>query len=71
METTVRLLAKSITWQVMGFCSMTLIGYLYTGSISVGGGIAVSAALTGFIGYFVHETLWSKVGWGRSYTKGR
>lgn len=66
METTVRLLTKSITWQVMGFCSMTLIGYLYTGSFSTGGGIAVSAALTGFIGYFVHETFWSKIGWGRN-----
>ena len=65
MDSTIRLVIKSITWQVMGLCTMTIIGYVYTGSFSAGGGIAILAALTGFIGFFIHETVWSKIEWGR------
>ncbi len=66
MDTTIRLITKAITWQIMGLCTMTLIGYLYTGSFSAGGSLAVVAALTGFVGFLIHETVWSKIGWGRN-----
>jgi uncharacterized membrane protein len=66
MDTQVRLLTKSATWQIMGFLTMTLIGYLFTGSISASGGIAVTGTIIGFVSYFAHEKLWSKVAWGRS-----
>lgn len=65
METAARILTKSITWQLSGLFMMTLIGYLFTGSISAGGGIAIVSSAIGFISYFLHEMLWSKVGWGR------
>ena len=65
METAARILTKSITWQRSGLFMMTLIGYLFTGSISAGGGIAIVSSAIGFISYFLHEMLWSKVGWGR------
>ena len=65
METATRILTKSITWQLSGLAMMTLIGYLFTGSISAGGGIAIVSSAIGFISYFLHEMLWSKVGWGR------
>ena len=65
MDTTPRLVLKSITWQAMGLVVMTLIGYLFTNSISAGGGIAVASAAVGFLSYFLHEVLWSKIGWGR------
>ena len=65
MDTTSRLITKSITWQVSGLVVMTLIGYLFTNSFTAGGGIAIASALVGFISYFMHEMLWSKVGWGR------
>ena len=67
MDTTTRLITKSITWQVTGLFVMTLIGYLFTNSISAGGGIAVASALVGFLSYFMHEKLWSKIGWGRCW----
>nr|WP_210200590.1 DUF2061 domain-containing protein [Cohaesibacter celericrescens] len=56
---------KSITWQVMGLLSMTIVGYLFTRSISASGGIALSGAVIGFVCYFLHEKLWSHIGWGR------
>ncbi|OUS13646.1 hypothetical protein A9Q97_04680 [Rhodospirillales bacterium 47_12_T64] len=65
MDTTIRLIAKSATWQVMGLFSMTLVGYLFTGSLSASSGIAVAGSLTGFLGYFAHEKFWSNITWGQ------
>ena len=66
METTTRLITKSATWQAMGLVVMTLVGYLFTGSVTAGGGIAVASAAIGFLSYFMHEMAWSKICWGRS-----
>lgn len=65
MDSNIRLIAKSLSWQLMGVILMTLIGYVFTGSVAAGGGIAVAGALTGLCTYFVHEKLWGLVGWGR------
>ncbi len=65
MDTKARLATKSVTWQIMGLISMALIGYLFSGSMSVGGGIAIVGAIVGFFSYFVHEMCWSKIIWGR------
>ncbi len=65
METTTRLITKSLTWQAMGLIVMTLVGFLFTGSVAAGGGIALASALIGFLSYFMHEMAWSKIRWGR------
>ena len=65
MDTTVRTVAKAVTWQVSGLAAMTLIAYLLTGSIEAGGSIALTSTLCGFVAFFVHEKLWSWVRWGR------
>ncbi|MEM7238411.1 MAG: DUF2061 domain-containing protein [Pseudomonadota bacterium] len=65
MDTAARLITKSLTWQLSGLVVMTIIGYFFTGSISAGGGIALISAMVGFVSYFLHELLWSKVAWGR------
>lgn len=65
MESTFRIITKSITWQASGLLSMALIGYLFTGSITASSGIAVAGSLTGFVCYILHEAAWSKVRWGR------
>ena len=65
METTTRLITKSVTWQATGIFAMTLIGYFFTDSFTAGGSIAAASALVGFLSYFAHEKLWSHVGWGR------
>ncbi len=44
---------------------MTIVGYLFTGSISAGGGIAAVGAAAGFLSYIVHERLWARVTWGQ------
>ncbi len=66
MDSTTRLLTKAMTWQIAGFFTMTLIGFLFTGSVTASSGIAFVGALAGFASYFVHEMVWSKVSWGKS-----
>ena len=65
METPARTAFKAITWQICGLISMTLIGYLTTGSVSAAGSIAIASAATGFVAFFVHERVWNSVSWGR------
>lgn len=69
MDTTIRLLTKAVTWQIAGLFTMTLIGFLFTGSIAASSGIAIVGALTGFASYFVHEMAWSRVSWGRNVVR--
>lgn len=64
MDTRRRLLLKALTWQGTGFFVMLAIGWLVTGSVSAGGGIAIAGTISGFCAYVVHEHLWSKVSWG-------
>ena len=65
MDSKIRLLAKALTWQVAGFLSMMLIGFLFTGSVTASGGIAIAGSITGFVAYFAHEMAWAKVARGR------
>ncbi|MEM5476759.1 DUF2061 domain-containing protein [Pacificibacter sp. AS14] len=64
MDSKIRLIAKSVTWQLAGLFTMTLIGFVFTGSVAAGGSIAISGAVVGFICYFAHEIVWSKIAWG-------
>lgn len=65
MDSTIRIFTKAVTWQVAGFFSMMLIGFLFTGSVAASGGIALAGSVAGFVAYFFHEMAWAKVAWGR------
>tara|TARA_R110002124_G_scaffold212409_3_gene378494 strand:- start:1200 stop:1421 length:222 start_codon:yes stop_codon:yes gene_type:complete len=65
MDSTIRLFAKAVSWQIAGFFSMLLIGFIFTGSVTASGGIAFFGSVTGFAAYFVHEIAWSHVSWGK------
>lgn len=65
MDTTKRLITKSVTWQIAGFITMTAIGFVFTGSVATSSGIAVVGSFTGFVSYFLHEMFWSRVKWGQ------
>ena len=64
MDSTIRLITKSVTWQVAGFFTMMLIGFLFTNSVTAGGGIALAGSVVGFLGYFLHEMAWARITWG-------
>ena len=65
MDSKIRLLTKAVTWQIAGFFTMALIGFVFTGSVAASSGIAFAGSVAGFLAYFVHELLWSKIAWGR------
>lgn len=66
MDTKKRLLMKSVTWQMAGLICMTLIGYVFTQSASASSGIAITGSAVGFLSYFLHELVWSKINWGKN-----
>ena len=65
MDTGRRTWAKAFFWQLIGLLTSGGIGYLFTGSIAIGGTMAILNAAIGFAGYFLYERLWNKVNWGR------
>ncbi|OUS39147.1 hypothetical protein A9Q94_00205 [Rhodobacterales bacterium 56_14_T64] len=67
METRTRSLVKALIWNIIGLASMALVGFLATGSIAVGGAIALINTAIGFTLYLVYERLWSRVRWGRGH----
>ena len=66
MDSKSRLLVKAMTWQFSGLITMTVIGYLISGSFKVGGSIAFLGAIIGFFVYLAHESLWTKIRWGKT-----
>ena len=66
METRSRSLAKAVSWQVLGFAVMSVLGVLFTGSVSDGTTLALTAAVLGFVSYLLHERVWARVRWGWS-----
>lgn len=66
METRRRSLVKAVVWNLIGLCSMTLVGLVATGSVALGGGLALANTLVGFTCYLVYERVWARIGWGRA-----
>lgn len=64
METNARMVAKATCWQTSGLVVMTVIGYLFTGSVSQGGSLAFVTTAIGLVAYFIHEKIWSRISWG-------
>lgn len=71
MNSHARLCVKAISWQFLGLISMTLVGYVTTGSLSAGGTIAGISCAIGFACFFLHEKLWDAIPWGRQSARRR
>ena len=69
LDTKWRTLVKAVVWQLLGFATMTLTGWIFTGSASQGGAIAVTGAFCGFVVYFIYERVWSRVRWGQIHAR--
>lgn len=71
MDTNGRIMAKALSWQGLGLCSMTALGYAFTGSLGEGGALAIASTAVGMVCYVLHEKLWARVRWGRRERSGR
>lgn len=64
-ETRRRTLVKAVLWNLIGLAVMALVGFLLTGSWSVGGAMAVINAALGLTMYVIYERVWARISWGR------
>ena len=64
METRRRALVKALFWNALGLVTMSLVGLAMTGSVAVGGAIAVVNTVIGLTVYIAYERLWARVRWG-------
>lgn len=67
METTKRTVLKALLWNALGLASMTLTGFFFTGSATLGGALAVLNTGIGFVVYLIHERIWARIAWGRRH----
>ena len=66
MENNKRLLTKALTWQLIGFVAMSLINYVVIGDWRQGMELSGLLTATGLVSYYLHERVWSRIGWGRT-----
>lgn len=66
METRGRSVVKAVIWNAIGFSVMTLVGFLATGSASMGGVMALVNTGLGFVTYLIYERVWAGISWGRA-----
>ena len=67
METRRRTVVKAIAWNLLGFLSMSLVGLAMTGSVAIGGTIAIVNTLIGLTCYVIYERIWAHIRWGRGH----
>lgn len=66
MDTGRRILIKALCWQGIGFIAMTLVGLFATGSLALGGSMALINSATGLVLYILYERIWGTISWGRT-----
>lgn len=52
---------KTMTFTLMHFCIAFAVAYALTGSVAVGGLLAVVEPLCNSVGFFLHEKLWQRI----------
>jgi len=60
-----RSFAKAVTWRATGSVDTFLLSYVITGNPVFAGSIAVTEIATKIVLYYLHERVWSLVGWGK------
>ncbi len=65
LETPARTMVKAIVWMLLGLVMMSVVGLLFTGSIAVGGTMALLNSALGLASYVVYERVWARIRWGR------
>jgi uncharacterized membrane protein len=63
-ESTIRSVAKTISWRVTVSIISFVISYWLTGSLELAGMLMASKVIVNSIWYFIHERLWNKINFG-------
>ena len=65
-DSSVRSLAKAVSWRVTGTIDTFLISWLITGEVLLASGIAFTEILTKIFLFWMHERVWNKIHWGKN-----
>lgn len=65
METRKRSLVKALIWSLIGLATMAIVGAFATGSVAVGGAVALINTAIGLVMYVIYERVWAAIRWGR------
>lgn len=65
MDTRQRTMVKAVIWNLIGLSVMCLVGLVMTGSLKIGGAMAVINTCIGLATYVIYERVWDKILWGR------
>jgi uncharacterized membrane protein len=64
-ENTMRSLAKTISWRIIGTIDTVLISWLITRTLSLAFSIGLVELVTKMVLYFFHERFWNTIKWGK------
>lgn len=65
-EKTVRSLAKTISWRIVGTIDTMIIAWAITGELSIAFSIGSIEVISKMILYFMHERVWNTIKWGNN-----
>ncbi|MFT6103937.1 MAG: putative membrane protein [Paracoccaceae bacterium] len=65
MDSKRRTLIKALLWNLLGLGVMAAVGFWYTGSVAMGGSMALINAGLGLLTYLIYERIWARIAWGR------
>ena len=58
-------MVKAVVWNAIGLMMMSLVGFIATGLMAVGGKLAMMNTAIGLCAYVVYERVWTSIRWGR------
>ena len=58
-----RHIAKTITWRIVGSLDTLMLATFFSGSLAIGGWIAITEVITKTILYYFHERVWYSYNW--------
>ena len=64
-ETHARSVLKAVSWRALGTLDTFGISWFLTGKVQIAGSIAGLEIITKVAWYYLHERIWSSIGWGR------
>ncbi|HVT55249.1 MAG TPA: DUF2061 domain-containing protein [Xanthobacteraceae bacterium] len=64
-ESHARSAAKAISWRATGSIDTFVLSYIITGNATFAGSIAATEIVTKIVLYYLHERVWSLIGWGK------
>ena len=66
MDSSVRSLAKAVSWRITGSIDTLIISWIITGQALIASGIAFTELLTKIVLFWFHERVWNRITWGKN-----